>query len=157
MCLNSDWTLQACRSPMGHVGLRWVSDQACQSLMKHVDVSDGSPIKHVGLWWVSAMSLMGLRRSPIIKIFLWTLETQDFTHYVFVNNSKHYFFKRIFAIGWYFDWKLNVKRILDNFFFKFTFNFIITYKKRVNEHIIIIIGDLLETYWRPIGDILETY
>ena len=47
MYLNSDWTPQACVSLMGlhrHVGLRWVSDQACWSLMKHVEVSDGSPI-----------------------------------------------------------------------------------------------------------------
>ena len=79
---------QACRSPMGywsgrldgslmrHVGLRWVSDEACRSLMglrwgmsvsdeacrspmRHVrlrwgmSVYDGSPIRQVGLWWVS--------------------------------------------------------------------------------------------------------
>ena len=42
MCLNSDWTPQACWSPMGlhrHVGLRWgllVSDGVCQSPMGHV-------------------------------------------------------------------------------------------------------------------------
>ena len=30
-------------------GLRWVSDQATCSPMKHIEVSDGSPIRHVGL------------------------------------------------------------------------------------------------------------
>ena len=30
-------------------GLQWVSDQACWSLVKHVEVFDGSPIRHVGL------------------------------------------------------------------------------------------------------------
>ena len=41
-----------------HVSLRWVSDQACRSLMWQVglqwgmSVSDGSPIRHVGLRWV---------------------------------------------------------------------------------------------------------
>ena len=36
--------------PIGHVGgPLWVSNQACQSPMKHVEVSNGSPIRHVGL------------------------------------------------------------------------------------------------------------
>ena len=37
---------EACRSKMKHVE---VSDQACWSLMKHFVVSDGSPFWHVGL------------------------------------------------------------------------------------------------------------
>ena len=59
MCLISEWTPQAYRSPMGvhrHVGLRWgisVSDQVCQSPMKHVEISDGSPIRHIGVRYVS--------------------------------------------------------------------------------------------------------
>ena len=44
-------------SPIRHVGLRCsmsrspmaVSDQACRSPMKHVEVSDGSPTRHVSL------------------------------------------------------------------------------------------------------------
>ena len=66
-------------SPIWHVGLRWVSNQACWSPMKHVEVSDqairsliknievtdGSPIRHVGLRWV-------FDGSPIIIIYSWT-------------------------------------------------------------------------------------
>ena len=65
-------------SPINHVSLQWdmsVFDGACQSLMKHVKVSDGSSIRHVGphgslirhvdLQWVSD-------RPPIIMLFSWT-------------------------------------------------------------------------------------
>ena len=79
MCLNSDWTPQACWSLMSlhrHFRLQWgmlvsdgaclspmglrsgmsvsdsgmsVSDGACRSPVKHFEVSNGSPISHVGL------------------------------------------------------------------------------------------------------------
>ena len=68
MCLNSDWTPQACWSPMGlhrHFGLRWVSDQACRSPMGRVGLGRSmsrSPIRHIGLRWISD-------RSPIIILF----------------------------------------------------------------------------------------
>ena len=78
MCLNSDWTPKACRSPMGlhrHVSLQLsmsIYDQACRSPMKHVEVSDKacrdlrwvsdlacrSPL---GLRWVSDRSTISLR------------------------------------------------------------------------------------------------
>ena len=48
--------------PLGHVGLRWVSAQACQSPIKHVEVSNGSLIRHAGVRWgmlVSDGSPMG--------------------------------------------------------------------------------------------------
>ena len=46
-CLDLGWVSdQACWSPMKHVE---VSDRACPSPMKHVEVSDGSPIRYVGL------------------------------------------------------------------------------------------------------------
>ena len=44
-----DGSPQACRDSMRHVGLQWVTDQACSSLTNHVEVFDGSPTKHVGL------------------------------------------------------------------------------------------------------------
>ena len=56
-----------CQLPMGYVGLRWVSDQACRSPMKHVEVSNGSPIRHYSVRWGMSVTdracptLMGLR------------------------------------------------------------------------------------------------
>ena len=50
-------------SGMRHVGLHWVSDEACRSLtglQSGISVSDWSLIRHVGLRWVSDRSLMGL-------------------------------------------------------------------------------------------------
>ena len=105
MCLNSYWTLQACQSSMElhrHDGLRWgmlVSDQACQSLMKHVKVSDGCLIY---LQWVSdqaRLSLMGLwhfyNRSSIIIIFLWTQYKVVLWHNKFKLPSKKHFIQKV--------------------------------------------------------------
>ena len=53
MCLNSDWTPQACQSQMGlhrHVGLRW-------GMLN----SDWSLIRHVGFRWSMSRAPMGLR------------------------------------------------------------------------------------------------
>ena len=74
--LVSKGSPQAHRSPMGHMGsnrsqIRHVSlrgsqirhvglNGACQSPMKHAEVSDGSQIRLVGLPWVSDTSPMGL-------------------------------------------------------------------------------------------------
>ena len=47
-----DGSPQACRSLMGHVSLRCVSDYACRSLIKYVEIPDQacrSPMKHVEL------------------------------------------------------------------------------------------------------------
>ena len=48
-------------SPISHIGLPCVSNQACRSLLKHVEVSNRSPIRHVGLRCVSDRSSMGLQ------------------------------------------------------------------------------------------------
>ena len=76
MCLNSDWTLQACWSPMGlhrHVGFQWGMSVSDGSPKSHVgvrrgrSVSNGSPIRHVGLRWAC--------RSPMkrVEVFDWSL------------------------------------------------------------------------------------
>ena len=46
---------------LASLGLRWVSDHACWSPMKHVEVFDGSLIRHVGLRCSMSRSSMGLR------------------------------------------------------------------------------------------------
>ena len=56
-----------CQLQMGHVGFRWVSDQAYWSPMKHVEVFDGSPIRHVGVQCSMSRSLMGLRSSMLVS------------------------------------------------------------------------------------------
>ena len=68
----SDYTPQASQFLMGHVSVPWVSNQACGSPIKYVEVSDGSPIRHVGFRWVFDGSPMGLgcvsdRSSIIIR------------------------------------------------------------------------------------------
>ena len=71
-------TDRACRSLMGLRsdmlfsdvacrGLRWVTNQACRSLMKHVEVLDGSPIRHVGLWCSMLRYLMSLRSGMAVS------------------------------------------------------------------------------------------
>ena len=55
-------------------GLWWVSNQACQSPMKHVEVFDGSQIRHVGL-------RCSMLRSPIRHVGLqWSMSRPLIRH-----------------------------------------------------------------------------
>ena len=75
-------------STIRHVGIWLVIDHACWSLMglwSGISVFDGPPIMHVGLWWVSDQTYWfptDLRwvsdRSPMVKIFPWTLDLNSF-------------------------------------------------------------------------------
>ena len=82
---------QACRSPIRHASLHWVSDQACQSLLgfwSGMSVSNGSLIRHVGLWsdmlasdrsWIRHISLPWVSDSSlIITKFSWTRKYYTF-------------------------------------------------------------------------------
>ena len=109
--MNSKWS-QICisyESPIKHVGLQWVSDLACCFPMRHVGLrwsmsvfneSCRSSMMFVGLQWVSdhtCRSPMGVSgRSPILKIFSWTLLNHAynlivklFILYYFENVSVH--------------------------------------------------------------------
>ena len=52
--------------PMGHVGLQWVSDEACQGLRSGMSVYNGSQI---GLRKVFDRGFIVSDRSPIVIIF----------------------------------------------------------------------------------------
>ena len=65
-------------SLIGHVGLRPSMSVSDGSPMKNVEVYDGSPIRHVGLRWVCNQAIIDLRcdsnRSPIIFFFFNSLK-----------------------------------------------------------------------------------
>ena len=73
---------QVCQSPMGYVGFRWVTDEACRRRGLRW-VSDLACRSQMGLWWVSDGSLIGLR---------WVYDNSN----MFVNSKLYSIFMGCF-------------------------------------------------------------
>ena len=111
---------------MGHHCLRSgmsVSDGACHSPMKHVEVFDGSPIRHFGLRWVSDRSPMGLQWvsdwSPKIKIFSCTpilLKRKRIHFFIFLVEMVGLLGGERGALSYRFLW--DISRVSDNIIYQ---------------------------------------